>query len=198
MYKYIEINTGIGEVLVVWDEDIDILKQIILPDSETGKVNKNDISHHGVIYEDHPKSNIRSFTSKIKNAILGKEVDFIFDYLDLSELTAFQKAVLLKQRIIPHGMVTSYKQLATLIGHPRSARPVANVLSRNPFPIVIPCHRTVRSDWHIGGYCGANNNPIKEYILKNEGITFKNETVINKCRYTSSKIKQREKFVVKN
>jgi O-6-methylguanine DNA methyltransferase len=68
---------------------------------------------------------------------------------------------------VPFGEVTSYAGIAATIGKPSATRAVGNALGRNPVPIVVPCHRVVRSDWSLGGYTGGL--PIKEHLLALEG-----------------------------
>lgn len=154
-----------------------------MPDIVTKKQNYGKIAFHGVVEEKHPDKEIFQLMSDIKNVVLGKEVSFDISKFDFSDLTDFQKKVLAKQSEIPFGKVTSYKKLAEMIGKPKSARPVANVLSNNLFPLVIPCHRTVRSDWTVGGYAGNAEGYYKQFILEKEGITIKNGIVSKQFRY---------------
>ena len=81
---------------------------------------------------------------------------------------------LLKQ--IPGGRVTTYGAIACALKQPKSGRRVGQILKQNPCPIKVPCHRVVRSDGSIGGYCGSNPANIKKKtaLLKSEGIEFKN------------------------
>lgn len=181
--KYVVINTLIGEIAIVWDDTNMILKEILLPDGNTKKCNMGNISYHGVIFENHPDKYIHTLMSKIKDAIIGREVKFDLDRLDLSELTDFQRIVLEKQFEIPYGKVTSYKELAKMIKKPRSARPAANVLASNPFPIIIPCHRTVLASWEVGGYAGIKDNKYKRFLLSNEGVKISGDIVDESCRY---------------
>jgi methylated-DNA-[protein]-cysteine S-methyltransferase len=181
--KYVVINTLIGEITIVWDDTNKILKELLLPDNNTKKSNPGNISYHGVIFENHPSKNIHALMSKIKDAIMGHEVKFDLNKLDLSELTDFQRLVLKKQFEIPHGKVTSYKELAKMIDKPRSARPTANVLASNPFPIIIPCHRTVLANWEVGGYVGIKDNYYKKFLLVNEGVKISDVIVDESCRY---------------
>ncbi|MGB8026710.1 MAG: MGMT family protein, partial [Nitrososphaeraceae archaeon] len=53
---------------------------------------------------------------------------------------------------IPAGKVATYGQLATSLGNSRAARGIGKILNKNPRPIVVPCHRVVCSDGHVGGY----------------------------------------------
>jgi len=76
--------------------------------------------------------------------------------LDLRGLTAFQESVLAAVRDIPFGDVRTYRQVARGIGRPESVRAVGNALHRNPFPLVVPCHRVVREGGDLGGFaCGV-------------------------------------------
>lgn len=82
--------------------------------------------------------------------------------------------LLLKQ--VPRGKITTYGAVARALKQPRAGRRVGQILKQNPSPIKIPCHRVVRSNGSIGGYCGSNPANIKKKIalLKSEGINFKN------------------------
>jgi O-6-methylguanine DNA methyltransferase len=72
--------------------------------------------------------------------------------VDLHQCSAFERAVLEATATIPYGGVRSYKWIAAQIGRPRAIRAVGNALHKNPVPIVIPCHRVVKSDGSMGGY----------------------------------------------
>lgn len=72
--------------------------------------------------------------------------------LDLRASTAFQQEVLTEAATIPRGEVRSYGWLAQRAGKPRAARAVGSVMATNPVPLIVPCHRVIRSDGHIGRY----------------------------------------------
>ena len=80
-------------------------------------------------------------------------------------------------QLIPIGKVTTYKDVASAIG--TNARVVGRVLSSNDKPIVIPCHRVVRSDGDIGGYTlrGKKCKGFKAKLLKLEGIELRGNKV---------------------
>lgn len=183
MLKFIRFNSLIGEIGIVWDGNTKILKQVILPERSTQKTNPAQIAFHGVIEETSPSKEVFHVMSDIKDVVLGKDVSFDIDKFDLSDLTDFQRKVLIKQSEIPHGKVITYKRLAQLIDKPKSARPVANVLANNLFPLVIPCHRTVRSDWTVGGYAGSSDGYFKKFILEHEGIEIVDDVISKKYRY---------------
>ncbi len=72
--------------------------------------------------------------------------------------------------IIPEGKVTTYGDIAKALGHPHSSRAIGKILSKNPDPIAIPCHRVVMSDGNLGGY--AFGKVRKKELLKKEGLSF--------------------------
>lgn len=71
-------------------------------------------------------------------------------------------------KTIPKGQTRTYKQVAIAIKKPKAIRAVANAVGRNPYPIVIPCHRVIRSDGKLGGYSGPGGLKIKKKLLKKE------------------------------
>ena len=89
--------------------------------------------------------------------------------LDISALPAFTRRVLAACAAIPWGTVLSYGQLAAQVGSPHAARAVGQAMGRNPVPILIPCHRVVRSDGTLGGYGGGL--AVKRQLLALEGIS---------------------------
>lgn len=66
--------------------------------------------------------------------------------------TAFQRRVWDELRRIPRGETRTYRDVAEAIGQPKAVRPVASACAANPVPLVVPCHRVVRSDGSLGGY----------------------------------------------
>ena len=71
-------------------------------------------------------------------------------------------------REVGWGETAPYGELAEMAGRPRAARAVGNAMSRNPVPIVVPCHRVVAAGGRIGGY-GPSGVPTKRYLLALEG-----------------------------
>jgi O-6-methylguanine DNA methyltransferase len=88
---------------------------------------------------------------------------------DLRGVTEFERAVLLKALEIPRGEVRTYGWIAAQIGRPAAVRAVGSALRKNPLPVLIPCHRVVRGDGHIGEYA-LGGSDAKRVILAAEGI----------------------------
>lgn len=105
---------------------------------------------------------------------LNGERDSLADIpVDLDGCTGFPRRVMAAARNIPRGRTVSYGKLAALAGSPRGARAAASVMSRNRFPLIVPCHRVVRSDGGIGGFMGCGEGPataIKRALLAREGV----------------------------
>ena len=95
---------------------------------------------------------------------------FSLELLRLETCSAFQKAVLLADYAIPHGNVTSYGLLAAHLGKAKASRAVGTALATNPFPILIPCHRVIRSDRTLGGFGGGSQ--MKRALLEAERVNF--------------------------
>jgi len=77
------------------------------------------------------------------------------DELDLSLATPFQRQVFKIARLIPYSETRSYRWLAEEMGKLGAVRAVGQALARNPLPIIIPCHRVVKSDGELGGFAGG-------------------------------------------
>ena len=89
--------------------------------------------------------------------------------LDLFGLSVFHRGVLAATADVPFGRLDTYRGIAGRIGQPGATRAVGNALGRNPVPVIVPCHRIVRSDHSLGGYTGGVR--IKEHLLALEGAT---------------------------
>ena len=87
--------------------------------------------------------------------------------------TVFQIQVWEEIKKIPRGETRSYKQIAESIGQPKSVRAVANACGKNPYPIIIPCHRVIKSDGALGGYSGKGGINKKRELLKKEQVFLK-------------------------
>jgi methylated-DNA-[protein]-cysteine S-methyltransferase len=96
----------------------------------------------------------------------GKRTDFDIP-LDWSLTTGFTQRVLRATAKIPYGRVSTYREMATKAGNERAVRAAGNALGANPIPIVVPCHRILRTGGSLGGYGGGL--PRKEFLLKLEG-----------------------------
>ena len=100
---------------------------------------------------DHHFSNIKE---KISLYLSGQKVDFSSIHLDYSAHTPFSKKTLEACRKIPSGETRSYKWLAKNAGSPLAYRAIGQIMAKNKFPIIIPCHRIVGSNGKLTGFRG--------------------------------------------
>ena len=95
-----------------------------------------------------------AITQQLDEYFSGQRTTFDMN-IDLSETTDFRRAVLEHLVTIPYGETCTYTQVAEAVGRPRAVRAVGSACATNPVPIVIPCHRVLRSDGSLGGYAGG-------------------------------------------
>jgi AraC family transcriptional regulator of adaptative response/methylated-DNA-[protein]-cysteine methyltransferase len=128
-------------------------------------IGDDDAKLEAALFQEYPRAEIHRATSEGGD---GAEGDFHAwvativqhiagqqPHLDLPidvRATAFQRRVWQALQAIPYGATRSYSQIAQTIGQPTAARAVARACATNPVAIVVPCHRVVREDGHLGGY----------------------------------------------
>jgi len=78
---------------------------------------------------------------------------------------------------VPPGKITTYGELSRAIGFKNGQRVIGQIMKKNPFPVIIPCHRVVKSNGEVGGYAYGIN--IKKSMLVKEGILIKNNKIKN-------------------
>jgi methylated-DNA-[protein]-cysteine S-methyltransferase len=158
------IPSRFGELTLIWraGEHGPRVVEIVLP------LKSAEARDSAGVRRGHPA--LDPLRQSIESYLDGEDVELPIDLLDSSLCSRFQWTVLMAERTIPRGSVASYSGLAAHIGHPRAARAVGTALARNPFPIVIPCHRTVRSDGSLGGFGGGLD--MKRALLDVEGVGF--------------------------
>jgi len=98
----------------------------------------------------------------------GERLVWTADELGLAEMpvSSFDRTVYKTLLSIPPAVTVSYGTLAEMAGYPRAARAVGNAMASNPIPIVVPCHRVVRSDGSLGRY--GDDPAWKERLLDHE------------------------------
>jgi len=87
--------------------------------------------------------------------------------LDRTLMSAFAQRVLAATAAIPYGSISTYAEMAAAAGSPRGSRAAGNALGANPIPVIVPCHRVLRSGGNLGGYGGGPDR--KRWLLELEG-----------------------------
>ncbi|MGD9382528.1 MAG: methylated-DNA--[protein]-cysteine S-methyltransferase [Desulfobacterales bacterium] len=107
---------------------------------------------------------------RVKESIIdyfkGKPIPPPWEWLETGGLTKLQQSVLASTADIPYGELRSYKDIAVAVGRPRAYRFVGTTLANNPFPILIPCHRVIRSDGSFGRFGGGLD--LKKKLIERE------------------------------
>jgi len=109
----------------------------------------------------------KDITERFQKYFRGEPVVFPNE-IDLSDATPFQRRVWQAAISIPYGETRSYGWIAKQIDNPKAARAVGQAMHRNPFSILVPCHRVVAGDGGIGGFGGGVE--MKQRLLRMEGI----------------------------
>jgi len=171
-FSYILVPSAFGTLSIVWRETevgprvYRVFLPVYLPDEQTPV--------QDVVQMAFPDANplscpaIAELGGRIQRFLEGNAVGFELSLLALERCSEFQQRVLLAEHKIPRGWVSTYGRIARSLGVPRGARAVGRALSRNPFPLIIPCHRAIRSDGQLGGFQGGLK--MKRALLELEGI----------------------------
>jgi methylated-DNA-[protein]-cysteine S-methyltransferase len=165
---YSLFDTALGTCGIMFRSvDDGSIVHIFLPSSEKDILTRIRKLHPESIEGHSPR--IQRLVDAIVRYLNGGNVQLPMDLLDTSVCYPFQRNVLMTERTIPRGMVASYGWVAGQVGT-KGVRAVGNALARNPFPLVIPCHRAVRSDRTLGGFQGGLE--MKRALLEMEGVEF--------------------------
>lgn len=108
---------------------------------------------------------LRQAREELAEYLAGRRTFFTLP-LDLASLSPFDRAALDAAAAIPYGQTQSYAWIAERLGHPGAARAVGAAMAANPVPLLLPCHRVVRSDGGLGGYIFGL--PVKAALLELE------------------------------
>lgn len=112
---------------------------------------------------------VRDAISRIQDLLAGGAPDFSVVPLDLSVVSAFERRVYDITCAIPPGRTLTYGEVAAQVGGTGASRAVGRALGRNPFPLIIPCHRVLAAGGRPGGFSGAGGVATKRRLLAIEG-----------------------------
>ncbi len=171
---YKTIKFSFCRVGIVWvgEGDNIVIKQILLARFNVKKIIKS-------FYPEAVSGRNQRLREVAENLLNHKWQNIPLKLLAFSQLTRFSRRVLSTVRRIPRGRVITYKRLANRVGVKGGARAVGQSLAKNPFPLVIPCHRVIKSDRSLGGFSGGIK--LKRLLLEAEGIKFsQNDKVLSR------------------
>ncbi len=159
--RYVTFDTELGRFLVT-RSDGGLRSVTFAKDLDIGRT-LTQLTHGLRVMAVEDRISLRRVVDTIREYLNGSRDGFDHS-LDLSETTDFGRKVLEVTKRIPYGKLRSYKSIAHEIGAPRATRPVGQALSRNPLPIIVPCHRVVNSDGTLGGYSGGGPDMKRRLI----------------------------------
>lgn len=166
MISYHLCPTAFGYAAILFQTDPFLVKRIFLPHLRKSVLKKR-IQRTGPAKPGHTPV-VLNMCKDIRAYFEGAPIKARWKFLDLSRLTPLQRSVLEAAASVPHGEVRSYGQIAAQVGHPRASRFVGTTLARNPFPILIPCHRIIRADGSPGGFYGGTGLKKRMLLLEKE------------------------------
>jgi methylated-DNA-[protein]-cysteine S-methyltransferase len=167
---YYLFDTPFGPVAVLWSEyrGQPKIRQVLL--SKSGIPAKHAVKAYFPDSTPSSCAEIDAVAGKILAYLKGDDIRFSLNIIRLDICSTFQQEVLRAEHGIPRGRVSTYQRIAKHLGNVNAVRAVGGALANNPFPIIIPCHRAIRSDGTLGGYQGGLE--MKRTLLKMEGVFF--------------------------
>jgi methylated-DNA-[protein]-cysteine S-methyltransferase len=156
-------DTAVGTCGVAWRAD-DRLALVELPPAYPGRLSAAVGGAGPAVPPPVVQAGIDAMTAQLT----GEPVECVVP-LDLSGVSAFDRAVYEVARAIPYGETRTYGEVAALVGQPGAAQAVGQALGRNPLPIVVPCHRVLAAGGAIGGFSAGGGAATKRAMLEAEG-----------------------------
>ena len=170
MTRYALVETAWG--LVAFSVGPGGLRRLLLPGSQQPEL-LSEICDGGSSPVHDPRLWL-SFQEKLKRYFDGRRVSFD-ERIDLRNCTPFCASVYRRCRKVRRGQVISYGALARAVDRPKAPRAVGVALSRNPCPLVVPCHRVVNSSGFVGHFAKGVSKKIE--LLRKEKIQVKNNKI---------------------
>ena len=169
MFAYALFDTAIGRCALAWGPRGIIGVQLPERSPEATRIRLMRLCPNAEELE--PPRHITRAIEDITALLRGEKKALRAVQLDLSRVPAFNARVYETTRAIPPGATRTYGEIARAIGEPDGARAVGQALGRNPFAIVVPCHRVVASHGGLGGFARERGGfllEIKRWLLQHE------------------------------
>ena len=155
--------SAIGDCALAWN-DIGVLG-VWLPEASAARLRARVVKRFAQATETAPDVRASAAITAITALLRGERVDLDTIRIDDSRLDPFDRRVYAAARTIAPGRVVSYAELAARVGADASAREVGQSLGRNPFAIVVPCHRIVAASGELGGFSAPGGTATKRRLL---------------------------------
>jgi len=159
-------DTAIGRCGIAWSERG--VAGLQLPES-AGAARGALLSRFPDAVETAPPPSVLAVIDAVTALLAGGDPPLGAVPLDWTGVGAFERAVYEATRAIPRGSTRSYGEIAAAVGDPGAARAVGQALGRNPFPVIVPCHRVLAADGRPGGFSAPGGVSTKLRMLAIEG-----------------------------
>jgi methylated-DNA-[protein]-cysteine S-methyltransferase len=160
-------DTPIGRCAIAWRQRGIVGLQ--LPEADDAQARKRLLRRHPGATEVEPPENIAAAITRIVALLSGKPADLSGLPLDMARASDFERKVYAIAREIPPGETLTYGEIAEKLGDKLRSRDVGQAMGKNPFPIVVPCHRVVAANGKLGGFSAPGGVETKLKILAIEG-----------------------------
>ena len=160
-------DTAIGTCGIAWGGRG--LVGVQLPEPSAGETRARMGRRYPGARETSPPSDVQRAIDAITAHLRGEAADLSHIGLDMNDVPEFHRRVYEVARAIPPGATLSYGEVAARLGEPSAAREVGQALGRNPFPIVVPCHRVLAAGGKTGGFSAPGGVSTKLRLLAIEG-----------------------------
>jgi len=167
MTQFTLFETSLGWAAVAWSSAG--LSAVRLPQSHRQSVLAAVKRREPGATEAEPPPQVAAVIADIQDLLAGGKPDFAGAPIDLSSTPEFNARVYAIAREIPPGETLTYGEVAERLGDKRLARDVGQALGRNPWPIVIPCHRVTAAGGKLGGFSAPGGASTKLKLLAIEG-----------------------------
>ncbi len=161
-------DTPIGRCGIAWDGEMIVGVQ--LPEGRVADTRARLRDRFDGATSGTPPAPVEDAVDRIVASLRGEADDLVDVPLDLASLPPFQRKVYEVVRTIPAGETLSYGEVAAAVGSPGAARAVGQALGRNPYPIIIPCHRVLAAGGRTGGFTASGGITTKLRMLAIEGV----------------------------
>jgi methylated-DNA-[protein]-cysteine S-methyltransferase len=161
-------DTGIGRCSIAWT-GLSLISTVQLPEATKAATRARILRSGPGAKETPPPVEVQPVIDGIVALLDGEPRDLTFVVLDMADVPAFDRRVYEIARTIPPGATLSYGDVAGRLGGSGLARAVGRALGRNPFAIVVPCHRILAAHGRIGGFSASGGAATKRRLLAIEG-----------------------------
>ena len=178
MTSYALFPTALGVCGLAWNERG--LTAVLLPEADEAKTRARLRRRAPDAEEASPPPQVRDAIAAIVALLQGEPRDLSAVPLDRDALPEFEARVYAVAQRIPPGETLTYGEVAARIGEPGQAQAVGQALGRNPWPIVVPCHRVVAAGGKLHGFSAPGGLDTKRRMLAIEGSSLKGASLFDR------------------